>query len=107
MPYSFDGTSTSVVPGLQARVVHSAEMKAIVRHRYGPPESLSYGEVETPVPSDDEAAIAEALRRLVTGGLRAPDPQWRDAYSYPAAAERMAEAAQQAISARTGPSSGA
>jgi glycosyltransferase involved in cell wall biosynthesis len=49
------------------------------------------------VPSDDEAAIAEALRRLVTGGLRAPDPQWRDAYTYPAQAERMIEAVKEAV----------
>jgi glycosyltransferase involved in cell wall biosynthesis len=48
------------------------------------------------VRSDDEAAIAEALRGLVANGLPAPDPAWRDAYSYPAQAERMIEAVQEA-----------
>ena len=32
-------------------------MKAIIRSRYGPPETLSVGEVDKPVPKDDEALI--------------------------------------------------
>jgi glycosyltransferase involved in cell wall biosynthesis len=52
------------------------------------------------VPADDVAAIAEALRRLAAGALEAPKPGVVDAYSYPAVAERMAEAAQAAVAAR-------
>jgi glycosyltransferase involved in cell wall biosynthesis len=49
------------------------------------------------VPSDDVAAIAQALRRVAAGELRAPDPGAREAYTYPAAAERMVEAIRAAI----------
>jgi glycosyltransferase involved in cell wall biosynthesis len=52
------------------------------------------------VRSDDVAAIVEALRRLAGGELRAPDPAGRERYSYPAVAERLAEAAEAAIAAR-------
>ena len=49
------------------------------------------------VPAHDVAAIARALRRLVAGGLRPPDPTAREAYSYPDVARRMAEVAQDAM----------
>ena len=49
------------------------------------------------VPADDPEAIASALRRLVAGELTPPREEARRAYSYPAAAERMAEAVAHAI----------
>jgi glycosyltransferase involved in cell wall biosynthesis len=49
------------------------------------------------VPADDPEAIASSLRRLVAGELRPPREEARRAYSYPAAAERMAEAVEHAI----------
>jgi len=51
------------------------------------------------VPSSDVAAIREALRRAAAGDLTPPDPSALTRYSYPAAAERMAAAVEQAISA--------
>ncbi len=59
------------------------------------------------VRSDDVPAIVAALRGLVESGIPAPVPEALAAYSYPAAAERMAEAAEQAVSARAPGSSGA
>jgi glycosyltransferase involved in cell wall biosynthesis len=54
------------------------------------------------VPANDVTAIVGALRRLVAGGLRPPDPRARATYTYPGVAERMAEVAEQAVlSART------
>ncbi|TMK73445.1 MAG: glycosyltransferase family 4 protein [Actinobacteria bacterium] len=54
------------------------------------------------VPADDVAAIVEALHRVVAGELRPPNATAREAYSYPAVAERMAEVAEGAVaSART------
>jgi glycosyltransferase involved in cell wall biosynthesis len=49
------------------------------------------------VPADDVPAIVEALRRVAGGELRPPDPEARQAYSYPAPAERMVEATRAAI----------
>jgi glycosyltransferase involved in cell wall biosynthesis len=49
------------------------------------------------VPADDVAAIVEALRRVVAGELRPPNATARLAYSYPAAAERLAEVAEDAV----------
>jgi hypothetical protein len=49
------------------------------------------------VASDDSIAIAAALRRLVAGQLAAPDPEALRLYTYPAAAERMADAVEAAI----------
>jgi glycosyltransferase involved in cell wall biosynthesis len=49
------------------------------------------------VGADDVAAIVGALRRLAGGELRPPDPGAVEAYSYPATAERLAEAAQRAV----------
>ena len=49
------------------------------------------------VPADDVAAIVEALRRVVAGELRPPSATARQAYSYPAAAERLAEVAEGAV----------
>ena len=49
------------------------------------------------VPADDVAAIVEALRRVVAGELRPPNAIARQAYSYPAAAERLAEVAEGAV----------
>jgi glycosyltransferase involved in cell wall biosynthesis len=54
------------------------------------------------VPADDVPAIVRALRRVAAGELRAPDPGAREAYAYPAAAERMAAAIEAAIEARRG-----
>ena len=48
-------------------------------------------------PADDPAAIAASLRRLVAGELGPPREEARLAYSYPATAERMAEAAELAV----------
>ena len=48
------------------------------------------------VPADDVAAIVGALRRLAAGELRPPSARRREAYSYPAVAERMAEVAERA-----------
>ena len=49
------------------------------------------------VPADDVAAIVEALHRVVAGELRPPNATAREAYSYPAVAERMAEVAEGAV----------
>jgi glycosyltransferase involved in cell wall biosynthesis len=49
------------------------------------------------VPADDVAAIVEALRRVVAGEVRPPNATARQAYSYPAAAERLAEVAEDAV----------
>jgi glycosyltransferase involved in cell wall biosynthesis len=57
------------------------------------------------VASNDPAAIRDAMRRLVAGELSAPDPGAVRRYTYPAAAERMAEAVEAAIR-RTRTSSG-
>jgi glycosyltransferase involved in cell wall biosynthesis len=52
------------------------------------------------VPADDVAAIVGALRRLVAGELKAPEPGVSSAYSYPSVAQRMAEVAEAAVAAR-------
>jgi glycosyltransferase involved in cell wall biosynthesis len=57
------------------------------------------------VPADDVPAIVDALRKAAAGELRAPDPEARAAYSYPAPAERMAEAAEAAVAGRRSRSS--
>jgi hypothetical protein len=49
------------------------------------------------VPADDVAAIVGALRRLVTGKLKAPAAGVSGAYSYPSVAQRMAEVAEGAV----------
>jgi glycosyltransferase involved in cell wall biosynthesis len=49
------------------------------------------------VRADDPEAIAGALRRLVAGELGAPNPSTVASYSYPAVAERMADAVEAAI----------
>jgi glycosyltransferase involved in cell wall biosynthesis len=49
------------------------------------------------VPSSDAAAIRAALRRLAAGELPSPDSSALVRYTYPAAAERMAAAAERAI----------
>ncbi len=49
------------------------------------------------VPSDDVPAIVGALRGIAAGELEPPSPTAREAYSYPAVAERMAEVAGQAM----------
>ncbi len=49
------------------------------------------------VGADDVPAIVGALRRLAGGDLRPPDPSAVEAYSYPATAERLAEAAERAM----------
>jgi glycosyltransferase involved in cell wall biosynthesis len=51
------------------------------------------------VPSSDVAAIKRALRRLAAGELAPPDAQALAPYTYPVTAERMAAAAEAAISA--------
>jgi glycosyltransferase involved in cell wall biosynthesis len=48
------------------------------------------------VPAADVDAIVGALRRLAGGELRPSDPAARERYSYPRAAERMAEVAERA-----------
>jgi glycosyltransferase involved in cell wall biosynthesis len=48
-------------------------------------------------PADDPAAIRDALRRVAAGEISMPDPEARRAYSYPAVAERMAEAIEAAV----------
>jgi glycosyltransferase involved in cell wall biosynthesis len=56
------------------------------------------------VAADDVPAIVDALRRVVAGELSAPAASAREAYSYPAVAERMAEIAERAVErARTYP----
>jgi glycosyltransferase involved in cell wall biosynthesis len=52
------------------------------------------------VRADDPAAIAAALRRLAAGELEPPPAESVAAYTYPAPAERMAEAVETAISRR-------
>ena len=52
-------------------------------------------------PADDVPAIVRALRKVAQGALEAPDPAAADAYSYPATAERMAEAMERAIARRS------
>jgi glycosyltransferase involved in cell wall biosynthesis len=54
------------------------------------------------VPADDVAAIVAALRRVVAGELRPPDATAREAYSYPAVAERMARVVEGAVAVRRG-----
>ena len=49
------------------------------------------------VPADNVTAIVEALRRVVAGELGPPNATARQAYSYPAAAERLAEVAEGAV----------
>ena len=49
------------------------------------------------VSADDVPAIVEALRRVAGDELRPPDPGARQAYSYPAPAERMVEAVRAAM----------
>ena len=55
-------------------------MKAVIQHRYGPPEVLRVEEVERPTPKDDEVLIrvrASTVSQSDTH-LRAPDPfVWR------------------------------
>ena len=52
--------------------------------------------------ADDPAAIAAALARVAAGELAAPRPRrGRAAYTYPAPAERMAEAVEAAIASRS------
>jgi glycosyltransferase involved in cell wall biosynthesis len=51
----------------------------------------------TVVPSDDVTAIQSALRDLAQDGLAPPDPASRERYTYPAVADRMAEAVELAI----------
>jgi glycosyltransferase involved in cell wall biosynthesis len=53
------------------------------------------------VRADDEDAIEAALRELADGRVRPPDPAAQRAHSYPAVAERMAEAVERAISPRS------
>jgi glycosyltransferase involved in cell wall biosynthesis len=52
------------------------------------------------VSADDPQAIAAALSRLAQGDVSAPSAEARAAYSYPAVAERMAEAVEAAIARR-------
>jgi glycosyltransferase involved in cell wall biosynthesis len=49
--------------------------------------------------ADDPQAIAAALRRLAAGELHPPPPEAVRPYTYPAPAERMAEAVERAIAA--------
>ena len=49
------------------------------------------------VPSNDPAAIRDALRELVAGQLSAPEPDALRPYTYPDAAQRMAEAVETAM----------
>ena len=49
------------------------------------------------VRSDDMEAIGAALRRLATGGVQPPDPDWSGKYAYPSLAERMSETVERAI----------
>lgn len=51
------------------------------------------------VRADDPQAIAAALRRLAAGELRPPPPAAVQPYTYPAPAERMAEAVEGAVAA--------
>jgi glycosyltransferase involved in cell wall biosynthesis len=55
------------------------------------------------VRSDDVSAIVEALRRLTAGETEPPDPNRVRDYSYPAVAERMADAVERAIAASRRP----
>jgi glycosyltransferase involved in cell wall biosynthesis len=55
------------------------------------------------VRSDDVPAIVEALRRLAGGETEPPDPDRVREYSYPAVAERMADAVERAIAASRRP----
>jgi glycosyltransferase involved in cell wall biosynthesis len=50
-----------------------------------------------PVPADDPEAIAAALKSLVAGELSTPPAGAADAYTYPALAERMADAIDAAL----------
>jgi glycosyltransferase involved in cell wall biosynthesis len=50
--------------------------------------------------ADDETSIVTALRRLAAQELAPPRPESRERYSYPALAERMAEAVELAIERR-------
>ena len=49
------------------------------------------------VPADDVPAIVRALRRTAEGKLHPPDEAARSAYAYPATAERMVEAMEEAV----------
>lgn len=49
------------------------------------------------VRADDPAAITAALRRLLAGEIRPPDPARLREYSYPGVAERMSDAVEHAI----------
>jgi glycosyltransferase involved in cell wall biosynthesis len=49
------------------------------------------------VRSDDIAAIADALSRLISGERQAPDPERLREYSYPSVAERMSAAVERAV----------
>jgi hypothetical protein len=53
-----------------------------------------------PVAAGDEVAIAAALGRVARGEVPAPDPGARAEHSYPAVADRMAAAVEQAIARR-------
>jgi glycosyltransferase involved in cell wall biosynthesis len=55
------------------------------------------------VRSDDVPAIVEALRRLAAGEAEPPDPERVREYSYPAVAERLADAVERAIAASRRP----
>jgi NADPH:quinone reductase-like Zn-dependent oxidoreductase len=68
-------------------------MKAVVQDRYGPPEVLRVGEVERPMPQDDEVLIrvraatvsqtdthvrgAHPFFWRLIAGLRRPRSRWR------------------------------
>jgi glycosyltransferase involved in cell wall biosynthesis len=52
-------------------------------------------------PADDVPAIVRALHMVAQGDLETPDPAAVDAYSYPATAERMAQALDAAIARRS------
>ena len=53
-----------------------------------------------PVPAGNPAQVAEALARVARREIPSPDPDARAGYSYPAVAERMADAVETAIERR-------
>jgi glycosyltransferase involved in cell wall biosynthesis len=57
--------------------------------------------VEPIVAADNRGAILAALRRLLDGGLAGPDPDAAGRYSYPAAAEAMSAALEEAMLSAT------